>query len=511
MLPGPQVSADRSEARGDPAPAGQAAAGRPVIIASNRGPVTHDLDAEGEPVQRRGVGGLVTGLTGALHMTGGLWVASAMTDGDRMVAERSPEGRIEVLTEDSKYNLRYVGIDPGVFANYYDVISNRVLWFLHHFLFDVVHTPQFGNETSRAWDDYVTVNQAFADALASEEGGMTRAPAYLVQDYHLSLVPQMLRDLRPDALIAHFGHTPFAGPRYFWILPDAMAEAILKGMLAADVVGFHSETWAENFLLACRELRGAMVDLRRRRVELDGRRTMVRVHPIGIDGESLRASAGTPEVRAARRELLRWRGDTKLVLRVDRTELSKNILRGFLAFEAFLREHPEWVGRVRFLALLNPSRRGLAEYRSYTDECLRTAERINEELAGQGPPPIEVVVQDDHPRALAAFGLYDVLMVNPVFDGMNLVAMEGPVANRNAGALILSRNAGAFSLLGRHAVGVNPFDVGQTTRALHTALTMPREERARRARAMRAAIGRNPPARWVSRQLEDLERAAARR
>jgi len=225
----------------------------------------------------------------------------------------------------------------------------------------------------------------------------------------------------------------------------------------------------------------------------------------------MRAAAATPEVRAARRELVRWRGDAKMVLRVDRTDPTKNILRGFQAFEAFLLEHPLWVGRVRFLALLNPSRIDLPEYRSYTEECLREAERINEELRGDGPPPIEVAVQDDHPRAIAAFTLYDALMVNPVFDGMNLVAMEGPMVNRNAGALVLSRNAGAFALLGRHAIGVNPFDLEETAAALRTALTMPDDERTRRARGLRAMTARTSPSRWVNAQLEDLERTAARR
>jgi trehalose 6-phosphate synthase len=501
---------DRSEPGRDPDTATARLPRRPVIIASNRGPVSHDLDTNGEPVQRRGLGGLVTGLTGSLQSTGGLWVASTMTDGDRLMAERSPEGRIEVLTEDAKYHVRYLSIEPATFASFYDVISNRVLWFVHHSLFDLAYTPRFDGETQRAWQDYIEVNRAFADALAAEHSDVA-PPAYLVQDYHLSLVPGMLRERRPGALISHFSHTPFAGPRYFWILPHAMAEAILRGMLAADVIGFHANTWAENFLLACRDLPGASVDLRRRRVDLDGRRTEVRVHPIAIDTASMRAAAATTEVRTARRELLRWRGDAKLVLRVDRADPTKNILRGFLAFESFLREQQSWLGRVRFLALLNPSRIEIPEYRRYTEECLRTAERINAEFRGDGPPPIEVALKDDHPRAIAAFTEYDALMVNPLFDGMNLVAMEGPVVNRNAGSLILSRNAGAFSLVGRHAVGVNPFDVGETARALHTALTLPEEERKQRTRSMRAVIGRTSPSRWVSGQLEDLERAAARR
>ncbi|HMC36475.1 MAG TPA: trehalose-6-phosphate synthase [Actinomycetota bacterium] len=481
---------------------------RPLIIASNRGPVSFHLDEEGEPVSSRGGGGLVTGLTSALQLTGGLWVASAMSDGDRLMTERSPGGRIEVLDEDAKYHVRYLNVPPERFDRYYNVISNRILWFVHHYLFDVARSPRFGGAVRRAWDDYVAVNGGFADVLA-EEWTPTRAPVFLIQDYHLSLVPAMLRSTRPDALITHFSHTPFAGPTYFGILPEDIAEAILRGMLGADVLGFQSEDWAENFLLTCRGQLRADVDLEQRNVDLDGRRTLVRIYPISIDADSIRQQAATDEVRRVRRELARWRGDCKLIVRVDRTDLSKNIQRGFLAFEALLQQHPEWTGRVKFLALLNPSRRAIPEYRVYTRDCLRTAERINDEYGLRGWRPIEVKVRDDMPRAVAAYELYDVLMVNPVFDGMNLVAMEGPTVNRQAGVVILSRNAGAHALLGRHTLEVNPFDVGETADALHRGLNMPVEERRQMQTALRRVVRENPPSTWVGRQVEDLERAAA--
>jgi trehalose 6-phosphate synthase len=481
---------------------------RPIVIASNRGPISFEIGDGRELEERRGAGGLVTALTGALSATGGLWISAAMGEGDRLMAERSPDGHIEVVNEDTKYHVRYLAIAEDAFDRYYNVVANRILWFVHHYLFDVVRSPRFGPGSSRAWRDYVDVNETFAEALAAEERPGGRSPGFLVQDYHLALVPAMLRRRRPHARIAHFSHTPFAGPGYFQILPGEMGRAILTGMLGADVLGFHSQAWSDNFLLCCRNLEGARVNLRSRWVEYRGRRTLVRDYPIAIDTEGLRRSASGPEFRRTRRELTRWRGEAKLVVRVDRTELSKNILRGFLAFEALLRREPAWRGRVRFLALLNPSRRAIPEYRAYTRECLRAAERINRELGAQGWKPVEVVIADDYPRVIAAYSLYDVLLVNPVFDGMNLVALEGPTLNRNAGALILSRNAGAAALLGRHALLVNPFDVGETADALHAALTMPEAERARRARAVRRIVRGNRPSRWVQSQLDDLERAA---
>ncbi len=494
-----------------PAPS---ASSRPVVVASNRGPVQFDAGEDGELEASRGGGGLVTGLTGALSGTGGLWVASAMTEADRLATDRAPGGRIEIAEDDAKYHVRYLSFPPGAYDRAYNVVSNRILWFTHHYLFDSPRTPRFGPPVEEAWRDYVRVNRSFAEALAGEDRHGERsgqAPAHMVQDYHLSLVPAMLRELRPDALISHFSHTPFAGPDYLRILPREMSDGVLRGMLGADVLGFQSVDWAENFLLCCRHLEGAAVDLRARRVDLGGRRVLVRVHPIAIDAPGLRRTAASPEVRRYRREIARWRGDARMILRVDRTDLSKNILRGFLAYETLLVEHPEWRGRVKFLALLNPSRRAIPEYRAYTRECLRVAERINDDLGTPGWHPIDVSVRDEYERALAALGMYDVLMVNPVFDGMNLVAMEGPVLNRKGGVLILSTNAGADAVLGRDALSVNPFDVGETAQALLEALQMPADERRARHAGLKRAVASNPPAAWVNRQLADLEQANAAR
>jgi trehalose 6-phosphate synthase len=469
--------------------------------------VQFDLTEDGDVEPARGGGGLVTALTGALSTTGGLWVASAMTEGDRLATERAPGGRIEIADEDAKYRVRYLSPPEEAFDRFYNVVSNRILWFTHHYLFDAPRTPRFGRSVRDAWRDYVAVNREFASALAEESG----EPAFLVQDYHLSLVPKLLRDRRPEALIAHFSHTPFAGPDYFRILPRDMGDGVLRGLLGADVLGFHCDDWAENFLLCCRHVEGARVDLRRRRVEFGGRMVQVRTYPIAIDGPALRQQAVGPQVRRVRRELARWKGDAKMILRVDRTDLSKNILRGFLAYETLLHEHPRLRKRVRFLALLNPSRRAIPEYRSYTRECLRAAERINVELGTADWQPVTVTVRDDIDRAVAAYSMYDVLLVNPVFDGMNLVAMEGPTVNRTGGVLVLSRNAGADALLGTHALSVNPFDIGETADAIRTALEMPEDERRRRAAGLRRAIAANPPSKWVGSQLEDLERSAAAR
>ena len=476
---------------------------RRILVASNRGPV-HFAAEGGDFVARRGPGGLVSALAPVVQETGGLWVASAIDEGDRQKAAEGPGGRLEVGIDGARYRVRLVSRDEKTFHRYYNEISNRLLWFLHHYLWDLPRMPRLSGDNRTSWEAYRQVNTAFAEALAEEAGG-GEADA-LVQDYHLSLVPAMLRERAPGVRIAHFHHVPFAAADYLRLLPRTVREELLTGLLGADLLGFHTERWAENFLGACRLLPGTDVLWRRRAVRWQGRLVRVGVYPIAIDAAQLRAAAASPSVRRRRRALLARRGDRALLLRVDRIDLSKNILRGFLAYEALLRARRRWRGRVMFLALLQPSRRGVPEYRAYADECRSEADRINAQLGTDSWTPIELRIGDDFDTVLAAYGMYDALLVNPVFDGMNLVAKEGPLLNRAAGALILSRTAGAHAELGGSAIGIDPVDVAGTSEAIAEALEMPREERTVRAVRLRRAAASRTPQQWVGRQLRDLER-----
>ncbi len=474
---------------------------RQILVASNRGPITFARQ-DGDLVPQRGGGGLVTALTGALHRAGGLWVASAMSDEDREQAKRR---RISIEGDGSTLDLKFLTFDEDTYDRYYNGIANSVLWFVHHYLWDMVRVPQFDERTRADWEAYRRVNESFASVLANEGARLRTNPAYLVQDYHLSLVPQMLRQQVPGARISHFSHIPFAGPTYIGILPRWMREELLAGLLGADIVGFQADHWADNFLLACRTLPGTRVNLRHRLVLWDGREIKVRVYPVSIDGDTMEADARSRAVARARRQLRRSLGDAKLILRVDRAELSKNILRGFFAFEHFLIRHPDWNGRVKFLACMDPSRGSIPEYRRYTRQCLLAAERINRTFGTAEWQPIEIRLEEDQPGLLAAYSLYDVLLVNPLFDGMNLVAKEGPVVNRRRGVLVLSENAGAHAELGRYALMVNPFDVSETAEALLAALEMEGAERRRRARALKVSVLRNRPERWIDDQIQDLD------
>jgi trehalose 6-phosphate synthase len=471
----------------------------PVVVVSNRGPVTFEVSPTGERRSRRGVGGLVTALSGALRDRGGVWIAAALSEGDRAVAAES--GTVEADMGRSRIAVRFVSVEEDTYRAYYDEFSNRVLWFVNHYLWDPPRTPTFSDADADAWDAYADVNRRFAETTAqtAPEGGVA-----LIQDYHLALVPQLLRKMRPDLAIGHFWHIPFAQPDYLGLLPDAWSHGIIDGLLGADVLGFQTDRWVQNFLSCARTLEGLRA--RDRSIAVGERRVRANVYPIGVDPDHLSEIAGEPAVKRARTDLKQWLGDRALVLRVDRTELSKNILRGLRAFETVLERRPELRGRVVHLALLQPSRRSVPEYREYIEQCTNEAERIN---ARYGPEAIRLEISDDFPRSLAAFTLYDVLVVNPVFDGMNLVAREGPCLNRRGGVLVLSRNAGAAVELGPAALVVNPVDIDQTARAISDALDIPQAERQERARRLRRLARGRSPSRWLESQLRDLGKVRA--
>jgi len=469
-----------------------------LVVASNRGPVSFERDDDGRLVPRRGSGGLVTVLGGVLERDDATWVAAALTEGDREVALR---GR-KLGEAGAVQRVRYVDIPKDRYDGYYNGIANGILWFAHHYLWDIARTPSFGEQTEHDWADYVEANRLFARALATEA---RHQPVFLIQDYHLTLVPAMLRELVPEARILHFSHTPFAGRTYLRTLPVDMRQQILRGMLGADVVGFQGRHWGENFLLSARDLEDIHVDIRARRAEVEGREVLIRSFPVAVGAQEIREAATSQRAARQGRQIETLRGDRMLMLRVDRMEPSKNILRGFLGFELMLQKHPEWRGRVVFLALLSPSREEVPAYRDYGEDCRATADRINAAYGKEDWTPIVLKVQEDFTYAVAAYGLYDAMVVNPVHDGMNLVAMEGPVVNRHAGVLILSRNAGSFGRLGKHAVAINPFDLSETADAIREALEMGEEERVRRARGLKRSALAHTPATWLASQLREMD------
>ncbi|MDR8414547.1 trehalose-6-phosphate synthase [Nonomuraea sp. 3-1Str] len=472
-----------------------------VLVASNRGPVSFTVDDDGALTMKRGGGGLVSGLSGVTRDHGVLWVCAALSDGDRIAARQAPGGRLDHTGYDTGA-LRMLDIPAATFHRAYNAVANSTLWFVNHLLYDTPNAPSFGSRFLREWESYRDYNGAFALALAEEAHHGARV---MVQDYHLTLTPAMLRAERPDLRIAHFSHTPWAPPEYFSLLPDDVAREVLEGILGADHAGFLATRWADAFMDCCRALLGARVDHAARTITHEGRTTRVGVHGLGVDGDALCERAGEPDVESHMAALRDQVGDRALIVRIDRTELSKNIVRGLLAYREFLAAHPEWHGRVVHLAFAYPSRHDLPEYREYTASVQRCAKEIEDEYATEDWDPLILNVNDDYPRSLAAYRMADVLLVNPIRDGMNLVAKEGPILSPRA-ALVLSREAGAAAELGPHALVVNPYDISDTAGALHEALVMPEEERVRRRRELVAAATALPPERWLEAQLDALDK-----
>ncbi|MET9731342.1 trehalose-6-phosphate synthase [Streptomyces sp. NPDC006458] len=478
--------------------------GAQVLVASNRGPVSYELRDDGSLHARRGGGGLVSGLSAIGPDAGALWVCSALSDGDREAVRRG----------EGESGVRMLAIPPDVHSDAYNGVANSVLWFVHHMLYQTPLEPVFDAGFRRQWASYETYNRAFAEALAEEAAP---GAAVLVQDYHLCLVPGMLRELRPDLRIGHFSHTPWAPREYFEMLPEDIRSQLVWGMLGADRLGFLTWRWAFAFM----ECAGVVDADRIHPMSPTGtaaryirhtptgapplKTTHIGVHGLGADAEFLRERSHRPDVEerltALRAEIGEGR---RTIVRVDRTELSKNIVRGLLAYRQLLDDHPEWRGRVVHVAFAYPSRQDLAVYREYTAEVQRLSEEINAQYGTADWTPVLLNLKDDFARSLAAYRLADVALVNPIRDGMNLVAKEVPVVSDEGCALVLSRGAGAYWELGEDALVVNPFDILETARALHEALSMPSAERAERTKKLAAAATALPPAQWFLDQLTAL-------
>jgi trehalose 6-phosphate synthase len=481
---------------------------RSIIVVANRAPVTFRRSADGTRIAKRGGGGLVTALSSLVSHHDVTWIASAMTGEDRAVAREAGGRAVDERARDgSPYGLHLVAHDPSAYDWYYNVVSNPTLWFLQHYLWDLARKPNLDYGLHHAWNEgYVAVNRAFADAVLAE---LEERPDAIVffHDYHLYLAPRMVRDARPDARLMHFVHIPWADGDYWHVLPAEIRRDIHDGLLANDVVGFHTTRWRRNFVRAAEDIVSAE-SLPGDRLRYRDRDVLVTAHPIAVDTDEFAELARSAAVLAEERLLTRGRPE-KLIVRVDRTDPSKNVVRGFRAYELYLDAHPEAAGRVVMLALLDPSRQDIPEYAEYLAMIQREARRVNDRFQREGWAPIQLEVADNFPQSVAAYKQYDVLLVNAIFDGLNLVAKEAPLVNERDGVLILSENAGAYEEIGQWAICVNPFDVAGQAEALHVALELPLEERRTRIEAIRTHVREHDLEAWIAVQLEDLDRATA--
>jgi len=477
---------------------------RVLIVAANRGPVTFEMAEDEHLEQQRGKGGLVTALTGLCRQSNGVWIACARTEAD--AAWRSG---VVTVAEGCKIGVQFLAPEPSAYEGYYSVIANPLLWFLQHSMWDVSRKPVIDRATWQAWEEgYLVVNRLFAQAIAEQVRAASRPTLVMLQDYHLYLVARFLRDLLPPRrwpTILHFVHIPWPGVGYWRILPPAMRQSILDGLCAVDLLGFQTHDDGLNFIRTCESLLPrAQVDFGQGQVWHRDHSTHVRDFPISVDVKALRRLAQSPEVAEYRAELQDIVGDQRMILRIDRSDPSKNIVRGFQAFEELLEVHPEYHERVVFLALLVPSRIGMEEYQDYLDDLMVAAGRINARFGSSEWEPVRALVGDNYPRAVAALQLYDVLLVNSIADGMNLVAKEGPIVNRRDGVLVLSERTGARQQLEPGALIISPCDVHMTADVLHLALALAPEERRERAERLRSSIEREDINAWLHWQLEAL-------
>ena len=476
---------------------------RRLIIATNRGPVTFATAADGSLRQRRGSGGLVTALSQVGRHVPITWVAAAMSEGDRRAAA-DPKLLRGVAGQDDAIRLRFASVERSVYEQAYNVIANPFLWFLQHQMWNLPERPVIDAGLMRAWErGYVALNEAFARAVLDQARG-ERRPRIMLHDYHLYLAAEPIRKARPGAIISHFTHIPWPPSSIWQTIAPPIREGIARGLLANDVVGFQTVRYAHNFLRMVESfVPDATVDYDARTVRRKRRTTHVRTYPISIDVESTRRIASS---RAAQRRADQLLGGARerVLVRVDRLEPSKNILRGFLAYEALLQRQPRLRGRISFLAFLVPSRTGLREYGHYGREVQNAVDRINARFGRSGWRPVQIFYENDYAQALAGLSIADVVLVNPLVDGMNLVAKEAVVVSQRDAVLVLSETAGAFDQMADGALAVAPADVVGTADAIAAALAMPVDERRRRLAKLRRGVEREDITWWLQRQLEDL-------
>ncbi len=478
---------------------------QPLVLVSNRGPVSYEEDGS----VKRGTGGLVTALTGLASHRDAIWIASAMTDGDVQAAEEHGSRPIEVeAPEGGTYHVRFVASDAEAYDRFYNIFANPMLWFIQHYLWDQSNAPDIRRHEVDAYENgYQVVNRDLAGAVLEEIEGQDE-PVVMVHDYQLYTLPAMVRAERPDVFLHHFVHIPWTQSDAWRVLPSRIRDEIFHGLLANDIIGFHTRSYRRNFLQCCRDLLDLEVDMERGVVLCEDRKVWVRAYPLPIDYEATRAVARRDGVASFEEEIKRRRREYS-ILRVDRADLSKNVLRGFTAFDIFLEQHPEFAERITFTAQLMPSRTDVPEYAEYLEKIEALVAVVNHRHGTPDWMPIDLKLRDDLEEAVASYKHYDVMMVNAMFDGMNLVAKEGPLVNERNGVSILSENTGAHEELGEFALSVNPFDVQELADAIFSALTMSQEGRARRAAGLKEIVTSRDPGDWIDEQISDI-RAKAR-
>jgi trehalose 6-phosphate synthase len=472
-----------------------------VVIVANRGPhdfVYHDDGWIAQPSS----GGLVSMLTPLARQPNVMWFCCVS---EPPGAQDAARGLFTTAADqrDARLHVVPVPLPAATYHAYYGEISNEVLWMLQHRIIGTDGLDALDHLRYAAWDNgYVVANQRLAEGIAAT---CASAQAFLIQDYHLYPLPKLIRHAFPGTPILHFTHIPFPDVALLKLIPAQWRETILHGLLGADVVGMQTQGDVRAFVACCEEFLGCAVETDVASVRApDGRTVAVRSYPASVDPRALARTMETASVAAARERLTPELGELSII-RVDRLDPSKNQLIGFRAFERLLELRPDLRSRLRFSAFLVPSRTDLSIYRAYRDTIYACIEGINARFAADcGGPAITVYYTNDRDQALAAMEACDVLLINSLEDGMNLVAKEWALVSRRPGVLVLSETTGVAREAEGCALLVSPLDVEGTARALETALDMPAPERQTRVDELSARINRWTAHDWLGAQLCDL-------
>jgi trehalose 6-phosphate synthase len=483
-----------------------------VIVATNRGPVEYYIGKDKTLKSHRGSGGVVTALLDALGTIDTTWVALAMTEGDRKAAQQA-HGDIESPLPGKKLRLCYMTVPKKVYQNHYEVVSNQLLWFAQHYMLDNPENFPTVEQFLVAWEQgYMKANAAIARAIDEELQRSGPSTIVMLHDYHLYLVPVMIREHHRDVVMQQFIHIPWPEIRYWQShLPTSIMDSIFSGLLGNDIIGFQTRRDAQNFLEGVNTLMAeASIDADSGVISWQGRHILVKDYPISISVTEERRIVQSQTGKRAARQVEQFLGK-QTIMRVDRIEPTKNIVQGFQAFQHLLDEHPELQENVEFLAFLVPSRESIATYKRYKDEVLKIIDETNQHYGKHDWVPIRSFVQNDRAMALAALQFYDVLLVNALIDGMNLVAKEGSALNRKDGVLVLSRTSGAFQQLETASIPISPNDTTETAAAIYQALTMPRAQRRQLADRARREVEENDLKAWIDQQVHDINQALDRK
>lgn len=471
--------------------------GERLIVAANREPYIHDRDAEGAIRVLHPASGLVSALEPVMRACSGVWIAHGAGGADRDTVDA--HDRVRVPPGEESYLVRRLWLSEEEEKGYYYGFSNEGLWPLCH----VAHArPTFRVDD---WERYREVNQRFADAICQEAD--TDDPVVLVQDYHLALVPKMLREKLPRATILTFWHIPWPNAEQISICPWHLE--LVEGLLGSSILGFHTQFHCNNFLEAADRFLESRIDREDFAVVQNQRRTLVRAYPISIEWPHRWVNTAPPiaECRAALLADLGLPADAKIGVGVDRLDYTKGIEERFRAIERLLEREPSWLGRFCFLQIASPSRTLIERYLQLNRDVEQLAERINARFARPGWQPI--VLRRRHTEPADVFRLYrgaDICYVSSLHDGMNLVAKEYLAARDDEqGVLVLSTFTGAARELSE-ALIVNPYDIEEASSALRAALTMPPEQQRMRVKAMRRLIAELNVYRWAGRMLLDASR-----